>query len=87
MSLSGSVVAQVFGAVVGSRTKLEAVVFGRKAVGIGIKGVCSTVLLNRVAVVVYIRASRRVQPYHRRGNQPHGQTNAHPRRHFLAKLP
>ncbi len=52
----------------GGQAKTDEVVFQRKTVEIEIKPVCGTELLNRAAVVVYIRVSRRVQPYHRRGN-------------------
>jgi hypothetical protein len=68
--------AQKFLQVVGNRAKVDEVVFQRKTVGIEIRIVRGTELLNGVAVVVYIRASRRVQPYHRRGNETdHQQTH------------
>lgn len=61
---------------VGGQAKMDESVFQRKATGIEIRIVRGAGLLNGVAVVVYIRVSRRVQPYHRRGNEnDHQQTH------------
>jgi len=55
---------------------MDEAVSQRKTVGIGIRIVRDTELLYGIAVVVYIRVSRRVQPYHRRGNgTDHQQTH------------